>query len=90
MYAIFVVFASHEHHDLQTKMFVDQDNEIAESKAKMWLFEETTHYLTNPPSKEELKQIFDSSTLDSVVSYMYEQDYDYGTLRIEIERYSHT
>jgi hypothetical protein len=74
MYILFAVFASHEHCEFHSQMFVEEDQDKAEKVAKQWLYQEARHFLRDNIYKNEeyVKHVFDNGTLRDVSDFLHE------------------
>ena len=88
MYILFVVFASHEHCEFHSQIFVEEDQANAEKGAKQWLYQEARHFLRDKifQKEEYVKNIFDNGTLGDVSAFLHENS-DY--VHVQYLRYTH-
>lgn len=82
---LFVTYASHEHCEYRSKMFVADDNEAVEKLAKQWLLHEVSHFLEEQSDEEEDNEDIEEKSLDNLISYIY----SHSVVHVLTERYMH-
>ena len=86
-YVIFVAYASHGHYEMNTKMFVAENQEFAEKMAKEWLYQEVIVFFEKNASitTETIRQKFEDESLDNLIGYIHE----HSVAHVQTQLYSY-